>query len=76
MYEFMKLQLEKGQGTQTYEDQYLNKLSESKIGDFASPQAFHTFKVEGLGRDKVKSSAEVCSKFEMPISEGGFSSQV
>ena len=47
--------------------QYLNKRSESKIGDFASPEAFHTLKVQGLGGDSIKPSTQVCSKFEMPI---------
>ena len=48
--------------------QYLNKLSESKIGEFASPEAFHAVKVQRLGRNKGKPSAEVGGKFEMPIS--------
>ena len=47
--------------------QYLNELVESEIGDFASPEAFHTLKVQRLGRDKVKSSAKVGGKFEVPI---------
>ena len=48
--------------------QYLNELVESEIGDFASPEAFHTLKVQRLGRDKVKSSeTKVGGKFKMPI---------
>ena len=47
--------------------QYLNELPEGKVGYLASPQTFHAVKVQRLGRDKVKSSAKVCSKFEMPI---------
>ena len=48
--------------------QNLNKTPEGKIRDFATPETFHTRKVQRLGRDTVKSSAEGCSKFEMPIS--------
>ena len=48
--------------------QYLNKRSESKVRNFASPEAFHTLKVQGLSDDSIKPSAEVCGKFEMPIS--------
>ena len=34
--------------------QYLNKLVERKIGDFTSPQAFHTVKVQGFNRNGIK----------------------
>ena len=47
--------------------QYLNELPEGKVRYLASPQTFHAVKVQRLGRDKVKSPAKVCSKFEMPI---------
>ena len=47
--------------------QYLNKLVEGEVRDFASPEPFHTLKVERLGGDKVKPSAEVRGKFPMPI---------
>ena len=47
--------------------QYLKELVQSKIGDFPSPQPLHSIKVQRLGRDKLKSPAKVCSKFEMPI---------
>ena len=48
--------------------QYLNELVESEVGNFASPEAFQvSVKVQRLGRDKVKSSTEVCGKFEVPI---------
>ena len=47
--------------------QYLNKLSKGKVGDFASPETLHTSKVEFLCRNRVKPSAQVCSKFPMPI---------
>ncbi len=39
---------------ETLELQNLNKLPKGKIGDFASPEAFHTRKVQRFGRDKVK----------------------
>ena len=52
---------------ETLECQYLNKLSKGKVGDFAPPEAFHTLKVERLGRDKVKPPAQVGSKFKVPI---------
>ena len=45
----------------------LNELIESEIRDVTSPETFHTVKVECLGRDKVKSSAKIGSKFEVPI---------
>ena len=47
--------------------QYLNKLGEGKVRDFTSPKAFHSVKVQGLGGDKVKPSAEVGRKFPVPI---------
>ena len=53
---------------QTLVCQYLNKRSESEVRNFASPEAFHTLKVQGLGGDSIKPSAEVRGKFEMPIS--------
>ena len=52
---------------ETFELQYLNKLIESEIGDFASPESFHAVKVQRFGCDGVKPSAEVCSEFEVPI---------
>ena len=42
--------------------QYLNKLVESKIGDFTSPQAFHAIKVQGFKDDCIKCFAKVSSK--------------
>ena len=48
--------------------QYLNKLPERQIGDFASPEPFHTCEIQRLGDDSIKPSTEVCSKFEVPIS--------
>ena len=53
---------------ETLELQYLNELSEGEVRDFASPEAFHTVKVEGLSGDTVKPSAKVSGKFPMPVS--------
>ena len=53
---------------ETLELQYLNELSEGEVRDFPSPEAFHTLKVEHLGRDAVKPSAKVGGKFPMPVS--------
>ena len=45
--------------------QYLNKLVEPKVGDFPSPQTFHTVKVQGLKRNGIK----LLTKFvgELPL---------
>ena len=48
--------------------QYLNKLPESKVRDFASPQAFHAAKVQCLGDDHIKPLAQVGCQLPMPIS--------
>ena len=53
---------------ETLELENINKLTEGKIGDFPSPKPFHTRKVQRLGSNKVKPSAQVRGKFEMPIS--------
>ena len=52
---------------ETLELQNLNKLVERKIGDFASPQAFHSVKVQRLGYDGIKPFAQVCSTFVVPV---------
>ncbi len=52
---------------QTLELQNLNKLVKGEVRHFSSPQAFHTVKVERLGSDKVKLSAQVSCEFPMPI---------
>ena len=52
----------------TLELQYLNKLPEGKVGDFASPKPFQvSVKVQRLGGDKVKPSTKVRGKFPLPI---------
>ncbi len=52
---------------QTLELQNLNKLVKGEVRHFSTPQAFHAFKVQRLGSDKVKPSAKVGRQFEMPI---------
>lgn len=52
---------------QTLELQYLDKLSERKVGDFPAPQTFHTSKVQGLGDDSIKPAAEICGKLIVPV---------
>ena len=47
--------------------QYLNKLVERKIGDFTTPQPFHTVKVQRLGHDDIKPSAQVGCNFVVPV---------
>ncbi len=53
---------------ETLELQNLNKLIERKIGDFPSPQAFHTLKIQRLGNDGIKPFAQVCRTLVVPIS--------
>ena len=48
--------------------QYLNKLSKGEVRDFATPESFHTCKVQGLGGDSIKPATQVSRKFEMPTS--------
>ena len=52
---------------QTLELQYLNKLIEGKVRDFSAPQPLHRIKVQHLGYDRIKPSAEVSGKFPVPI---------
>ena len=47
--------------------QYLNKLTEGKIGDFASPQAFHARKVQRLGNNGIKAFTKFCSDLVVPV---------
>ena len=47
--------------------QYLNKLVESKVRDFASPEAFHAIKIQRLGDDGIKPLAQISGEFPMPI---------
>ena len=52
---------------ETLISQYLNKLIESKVGDFSTPEAFHAVKVERLGDDKVEPLTQVSCRFVVPI---------
>ena len=52
---------------ETLEFQNLNKLPEAKLRDFPAPEAFHALKVQCLGDDGIKPSAEVRGKFPLPI---------
>ena len=47
--------------------QYLNKLVEGEVGDFASPQAFHTVKVQGFNGDTIKGITKIRSQFPMKV---------
>ena len=47
--------------------QYLNKLGKGKIGDFPSPQAFHTLKVQCLGDDDIKAFTKFRSDLVVPV---------
>ena len=51
----------------TFELQNLNKLVESEIGDFTSPEAFHTVKVKSFGGDSIKPSAQVRCKLPVKV---------
>ena len=45
--------------------QYLNKLVERKVRDFASPQAFHAVKVQGFNGNRIKLLTEF--RGELPL---------
>ena len=47
--------------------QYLNKLIESKIGDFTSPKPFHAVKVQSFKDNRIKSLAQVVCEFPLKI---------
>ncbi len=49
------------------EPQNLNELVKGEIRDFASPQAFHTLKVQRLGNDGIKPFAQVGSNLVVPV---------
>ena len=48
--------------------QYLNKLTECQVGDFPSPQAFHSCQVQRFKSKCIKPLTEVGSEF--PSSQG------
>ena len=47
--------------------QYLNKLIERKIGDFASPQPFHAVKVQSFNGDCIKLLTQFTRKLPLKI---------
>ena len=47
--------------------QYLNKLVERKVGDFASPQAFHTVKVQRFNGDGIKLLTQFRGKLPVKV---------
>ena len=47
--------------------QYLNKLVERKIGDFTSPQTFHTVKVQGFNGNRIKLLTEFGGKLPLKV---------
>ena len=47
--------------------QNLNKLVESKVRDFTSPEAFHTLEVQRLNGDGIKPSAQVGRKLPVKV---------
>ena len=47
--------------------QYLNKLSESKVGDFSSPQAFHPRKVQGFNGNRIKRLTKVACQLPLKV---------
>ena len=47
--------------------QYLNKLVKGKIGDFPSPQPFHTRKIQRFGDDGIKAFTKFRSDLVVPV---------
>ena len=47
--------------------QYLNKLIERKVRDFASPEAFHAVKVQGFNGDGIKLLAQFRGELPMKV---------
>ena len=47
--------------------QQRNKLVESEIGDFPSPEAFHSCQVQRFKSECIKASTQVGSEFPMPV---------
>ena len=45
----------------------LNKLTECQVGDFPSPQAFHSCQVQRFKSKSIKASTKVSCQFPMPI---------
>ena len=47
--------------------QYLNKLVEGEVRDFASPQAFHTVKVQGFKSNRIKLLTQFRGELPMKV---------
>ena len=47
--------------------QYLNELVKSKVRYFSAPKSFHTVKVQGFNRDRIKPFTEIGGKFPMKV---------
>ena len=47
--------------------QYLNKLRESKVGGFTTPQPFHAIKVQGFNGNRIKSPTKICCQLPMKV---------
>ena len=47
--------------------QYLSKLVEGEVGDFTSPKPFHTRKVQGFNRNRIKLFTQVGGKLPMKV---------
>ena len=47
--------------------QQLNKLTQCQIGDFTSPEAFHSCQVQRFKSKSIKASTKVSGEFPMPI---------
>ena len=48
--------------------EYQNKLTENKVRDFPSPEAFHTRKVECLYRNRIIFTHKTQGQLEEPVS--------
>ena len=51
----------------TFIPQYLNKLVESKVGDFTSAQAFHAVKVQGFKDNRIKLFTEFTRQLPLKV---------
>ena len=47
--------------------QYLDKLIKREVGDFTSPQAFHSVYVQRFKSKRIKAPTEVGGEFPMPV---------
>ena len=52
---------------ETFELQYLNKLTKCQVRYFTSPKAFHSSQVQRFKSECIKASTQVSGEFPMPI---------